>query len=189
MFNFNKNINILNRDSFKQKKTILGFSLIEILIYLSIFTVLSTLIINLFIVITSSFHFTHINRKLLEAGMVSMERISQEIRLSNEIDLTNSTIESLVLKSNNIAGGPVITQFKKEGNQLIINKDDTNNNSADIDDTSLLDEKVIVDSLIFNYINTGISQAVRIQLSLSYSSGNNTKTANFYNTIILRGSY
>ena len=62
-----------------------------------------------------------------------------------------------------------------------IYKEDIGNN--------LLDQKVIVDALIFNYINTGISQAVRIQMTLSYSSGNNIKTANFQNTIILRGSY
>lgn len=188
MFNLNKNINILNFNSFKNKKTILGFSLIEILIYLSIFTVLSALIINLFIVVTSSFHFTHINRKLLEAGMVSMERISQEIRLANEID-SNSTIDSLILNSQNSSGDLVITELVKDGYQLKIYKDDTGDNSADLNGINLFDQKVMVDSLIYRYINTSQSQAVKIQLSLSYSSGNNTKIANFQNTIILRGSY
>jgi hypothetical protein len=183
MMIFQEKINSLN-----EKKIISGFSLVEILIYLSIFITLSILIINLFIVVLSTFYFSHINRKILEAGMISMERISREIRQANNIDIS-STNNKLILNSLNSLNQPVITTLEKEDNNLYISINNSVNDSANISKINLMDQKVLIQFLNFTQITTPESQAVRIEMSLEYGAGGHTKIKNFYNTIILRGSY
>jgi len=183
MMIFQEKINSLNK-----KKIISGFSLVEILIYLAIFVSLSILIINLFIVILSTFHFSHINRKLLESGMISMERIATEVRKANSID-PNSTNDTLILNSLSNSTDLTITTLKKENNQLNISINNTVDSSSNISNFNLLDKKVLINSLNFIPITTPESQAVKIEMSLEYGSGGHIKIKNFHNTIILRGSY
>jgi type II secretory pathway component PulJ len=182
------NQKIISLSLFNKKKIISGFSLVEILVYLAIFVTLSILIINLFIVILSTFHFSHINRKLLESGMISMERIAREVRQANSIDI-NSTSNQLILHSLNSLNQAVITTIEKENNNLYISINNTIESSSNITDVNLLDQKVLINFLNFIPITTPESQAVKIEMSLEYGSGGHTKIKNFYNTIILRGSY
>ena len=57
-----------------------GYSLVEILVYLAIFTALSVLVINSFILALASFSASRTNRDLLEGGATAMERMSREIK-------------------------------------------------------------------------------------------------------------
>lgn len=160
-----------------------GFSLIEIIIYLAMFTVVSILVINSFIVILSSFNTTNMNRRLLESGSVAMERISREIRKSENID-SNSTSDTLILYGSDDLGNPVIVKFIKENGELNLYK---NNNSEK--EGNLLGSNVNITSLVFRNIFTAQGQGVKIEMTLQYQDSRNTKTENFYNTIVLRGRY
>ena len=158
-----------------------GFSIVEIMVYLAIFTALSILVINSFIFILSSFNMTNINRKLLESGSISMERISREIRQASTIDAsTTSTI--LVLNSHDNMGAVMTIKFVNESGKLNFYK---NNNL----EGTLLGSKISVTDLFFNRIPAVKSEAVKIKMILQYSDGRKIKSENFYNTIILRGGY
>lgn len=164
-----------------------GFSIVEVIIYLAIFTAISILVINSFIVILSSFNTTNMNRKILESGTVVMERISREIRQAKNIDIANSFLDInpgvLQLNSTDNEGSPITIKFKREDNgELNLYKNDNL-------EGNLLGNNLSVTSLIFSRIAMTQSEAVRIRMTLEYSEGNNTKTENFYNTIILRDSY
>ena len=152
-----------------------GYSIIEVLVYLSIFTMMSILIINLFMVILSSLNVTNVNRNLVEAGQISMDRMSREIRQAKSID-ASSTSSNLVLNGDNIIS------FKKENGQLNLYK----NNSLE---GNLLADDISITNLVFRIISTTESQAVKIEMTVSYSKGSYVKSENFYNTIVLRGGY
>jgi len=158
-----------------------GFSIVEIMVYLAIFTALSILVINSFIVILSSFNTTNMNRKLLESGVVSMERISREIRQAESVD-ASSTQTMLVLNSHDNSGTDMIIKFIDENGELNLYKDNTLQGN-------LLGDNLSVTNLVFNRITTTVSQAVKIKMTLQYSGGHKTKIENFYDTVILRGSY
>jgi Tfp pilus assembly protein PilW len=160
-----------------------GYSLVEIIVYLAIFTAISILVINSFIIILSSFETTNMNRKLLESGVVSMERISREIRQAQNVD-PSSTSTILVLNSTDSSEDPMVVKFLNEGGLLNIYK----NNNED-PEGNLLGQNISVTSLVFRHITTTESEAVKIEMTLQYSMGNNTKSENFYDTIILRGGY
>lgn len=170
----------------KKRNLVWGFSLIEIMVYLAIFTTLSILVINSFIVILSSFNTTNMNRKLLESGTISMERISREIRHAKNIDIMNSFLESnpgaLQLNSTDSSGNSMTIKFVNENSNLNLYKNDTL-------EGNLLGQNISVTNLTFNRITTMQSEAIKIEMTLQYSGGNNIKSENFYDTIVLRGGY
>lgn len=180
-----KNINKYNRVlNFPEKN---GFSIIEMIVYLAIFTVLSILVINSFIVILSSFNTTNMNRKILESGSVSMERISREIRQAKNIDIVNSTLDTspgtLQLNSTDSGGNALVIKFKDENNGQL------NLYSGGSLKGNLLGSNITLTSLIFSRIATAQGEAVRIRMTLQYSEGHSVKSENFYDTIVLRGNY
>ena len=162
-----------------------GFSIIEILIYLAIFTSISILVINSFIVIISSFSTIQTNHNLLDSGSLVMERLSREIRQSKNIDVVNSQInggEVLQLNSTDNSGTAIKVKFIKEGNNLNLYKND-------IIIGNLLVKNIIVDSISFDRISLAKSEGVKIKIVLKDTKSKLLKTENFYNTIILRGGY
>ena len=163
-----------------------GFSIIEIMVYLAIFTALSVLVINSFIVILSSFNTTNMNRKLLESGTVSMERISREIRQAKNIDIVNSILDTspgtLQLNSTDSGGNSMIIKLINENGSLNLYKNNTLQGN-------LLGANLSITNLIFRRIATTQSEAVKIEMTLRYSLGHKTKSENFYDTVVLRGGY
>lgn len=157
-----------------------GYSLVEMIIYLAIFTAISILVINSFITILSSFNTTHINRKLLESGIVSMERISRSIRGAESATVNSST--DIVLNNIDDATSSFNLRVVGENGQLNLYK----NNSLE---GNILTPGVSLSSLIFRQITTPESQAIKIEMTIEYTSGHQTKSVNFYNTVILRKSY
>ena len=161
-----------------------GFSLVETIIYLAIFTMVSVLVINSFITVMGSFAVTRTNRSLLEAGVNGMERMSREIRQASSIDLANSNLTNGILQLNSTEtnGDPIVIKFSKEGSILNLYQGGSLSGS-------LLGENIALDSLIFRRIATAHGEAVKIEMILSDTRSKINKTENFYNTIILRGSY
>lgn len=183
----NKNKYIPASNFFKRGNLMRGYSIVEIIVYLAIFTAISILVINSFIVILSSFNTTNMNRKMLEAGTVTMERMSREIRQAKNVDIVNSFLNInpgvLQLNSTDSGGNSITIKFKSENNgELNLYK---NNNL----EGNLLGNNLSVTNLIFSRITTTESEAVRVRMTLQYSEGNNTKSENFYDTIVLRGGY
>jgi len=169
-----------NKNKFK------GFSIIEIIIYLAIFTTLSVLVINSFITILSSFNTTNVNRKLLESGSFIMERMSREIRQAKNIDIASSTLGVspgvLQLNSTNSAGAVMVIKFVILNQIFNLYKDGSLVGN-------LTDNDVRITNLIFKRIITTESEAVKIEMTIEYSNGQITKSEKFYNTIVLRGGY
>jgi len=121
------------------------------------------------------------NRSLLESGTASMEKITREIRQAENID-ASSTDASLVLSSRDSSGALVFTKFINEDGKLNLYK------GGELEG-GLLDDNILITNLSFKRITTTESQAVKIEMTLEYSLGKETKSENFYNTIILRGGY
>jgi type II secretory pathway component PulJ len=169
----------MNKNKKKYKS---GFSIIEVIIYLAIFTVLSILVINSFIIILSSYKTSNTNRNLMEGGLNVMERLSREIRNAENINLTNTTSNNLELEYSNDLGEIIITK-------IIFENGDLNLYQANILKGNLLTNNLELINLGYRIISTPEGQAVKIEMTLEENSGRTPKSENFYNTIILRGAY
>jgi hypothetical protein len=135
----------------------------------------------------SSFSTTRTNHILLEAGLSSMDRISREIRQANSIDIGSSYLGSnpgvLQLNTKDSSGTSTTVKISKEGN--ILNLYQPSNTLV----ASLLDNDISITNLVFTRIDTVAGEAVKIEMTLLDTKSKNMRTENFYNTIILRGSY
>ncbi len=162
------------------KNKIKGISLIESIIYLAIFSAMSVVVINSFIVILSSLSTINLNHDLISSGSTSIERISREIRQAKNIDLANTTSDTLQLNSTDSFGNDMIIKFLKEENALNIYKD-----GVLLD--NLLTKDVILEDILFDRISTTNSEAVKVKMTIKETRKNKTKSVIFYDTIILRG--
>jgi len=171
-------------NKFYLKNKISGYSIVEIIVYLAIFSILSVLVINSFIRVLSSFNNTAVNRKLLESGTVAMERMTREIRQAQSIDASSTLADPfLVLKTSS----GYVCFNKTVGGNLDFSSGATT--SCGTIQGDLLDDHVFLTRMIFRPITTTESRAVKIEMTLEYREGDVTRSENFYDTVVLRGSY
>ncbi|MFA6355453.1 MAG: hypothetical protein WCW65_03450, partial [Candidatus Paceibacterota bacterium] len=140
------------------------------------------LVINSFIIVLSSFSLIRTNHKLLDSGSIAMERITREIREAKSIDIANSNSEILQLNSTDISSNPVIVKIMNEGGSLNIYEDG-------VLVGNLLTSNIVLNSISFDRISTINSEAVKIKISLEDIKSKINRIENFYDTVVLRGSY
>lgn len=163
-----------------------GFSLIEVIVYVSIISIIAGVFGGMVIAISRSYSKLAVMREMDIAGITAMERMTRSIRSSTSIDIAGSTLDvnpgvlSLDYLDVNEVNTRTIFQVTNQNIQIRIN---------DVDQGVLLPEGVTVSSLIFRRIDTGRSEAVRVEMRLVTRIGNTTADENYYSTIILRGTY
>jgi len=109
-----------------------------------------------------------------------MERMSREIRAAS--DINSITASDLVLQTKDQNGANKTLEFLLSGSdvQLLENNVLTGN---------LNTPNIIVTALGFTQITTVRGKAIRILLTVKHKNNISGNTQNFYNTIVLRGSY
>lgn len=170
---------------FRKNKT-RGFSLIEIVVYVSLFSTLSVVVMSSLFSTIKAFNELRISRDINDSSVIIMERLTRDIKSATTIDLTNSTFGAtpgrLTLNTRNASGTAMIVEYYVAASQLRVNE-----NGIDIG--SLMSVKTKVDGLVFYQINQGSTVGVKTELHLSSSRGAASEVDHFYNTSILRGSY
>jgi hypothetical protein len=159
-----------------------GFSIIESVLYLSLFVVLSTGVVLFSFSGLEAFRRTRATSLLASAAHGSVERLVREIRSAESVNISESVFNvspgKLVLVRP--GGGTVV--FLVINDRLFIDTDSAL-------PVSLVPEGVAVESLIFRHITVTNSQAVRIELALSSRQESFSITAPFYTTAVLRAGY
>lgn len=171
-----------------------GFTLVEMIIYVAFFAVLSVLSINATILVMKSFYTLRINQSISQSATTALERMSREIRNAYDIDTLNTTPLTspgrLTLLTKTDTGALTTAEFYvTAGNQI-------NMKVGGVDKGSLMTKTVTATNLVFRLITTAnasttISKAVKIEMTLRDSRDTRsgfTKTVKYYDTIVLRGS-
>jgi len=163
--------------TFKHRQA--GYSLVELVFYVSIFAVLSIAIINSLITMTKSFKETSIQAEFTQSANI-MERISREIRQAYSINTISSS--SLKLDSRDAAGVDKIIEFVLTGTNLLYYENN-------IFIGNLNQPNIVVSSISFTKIETIKSKAVKVSFSVQSVPDSFARTVNFYDTVVLRGGY
>ncbi len=103
----------------KVKKLNRGYSLVEMIFYISLFAILSLVIFNLMMTMTKSFKQISIKREITQSGEI-MERISREIRGAKKINAVADVNGDLKLDSTDDAGASKSIEFLLQNNNLQI---------------------------------------------------------------------
>lgn len=171
-----------NHSSTKQS----GISLVEMVIYVSLFSVISLFTINALLESVKAFTNLRISRDINDSSAKIMERMTRDIRSATAIDLANSTFNAdpgrLTMTTYNASGTPMTVEYFMSGNALHVRENGT-------DKGSLLSSRTSISGVLYKYINNGNTIAVKIDLHVTASRGTVTDTDHFYDTVILRGTY
>lgn len=164
-----------------------GFTLVEMIIYVAFFAMLSIIAVNGTIVAMKSFYSLRLNQSINESATVALERMSREIRNAYDVDLTQSTLAPtspgrLTLKTKDASGTDTTVEFYVDGASQL------NLKVGGVDNGPLVTKNVTLTNLVFWTITNTNSKAIKIEMTLHDSRATSAKSSKFYDTIVLRGS-
>ena len=160
-----------------------GITLMETVFYVSIFALMSIVIINCLIVMMKSYKETIITRNLVQGGIM-IEKISREIRQAYDIDPASTGTDLKLLTTDN-SGNPRTVEFEYDQTGLMAIVE----NGVSFGDLTISNVKV-ANNFAFTPITTAKGKAVKIHLNIrSTNDTTGLYVQDFDDTIVLRGSY
>jgi prepilin-type N-terminal cleavage/methylation domain-containing protein len=162
-----------------------GFSLIEMVIYIAILSVVFTVVVNIILSLTRSYSLLRTTRDINTGILVGFETMTREVKAADSVDGAGSTLGAHpgVLKLNTTANGSSSSvEFYLSSTTLMMKRDG-------VVQGPLTGSGVSVTNLLFRQITASSSQAIKMDMTLQVEAGSTTKTINVYNTVVLRGSY
>ena len=167
-------------NSIKNKK---GFSLVEIIIYISLLAILTGAITWSIASILHSYNRMKDARAVENSAMASMDRMVKEIRNSKSVDLVHTATSTangyLTLNDFDSNGNSETIKFYLLNNRIFVDQ-----NGSQMGPLTL--ESITVSSLVFRYFTNASSTGVKIEMAIQAST---TPVINFYDSAVLRGSY
>lgn len=174
-----KDINVTSRRE-------VGFTLIEMLVYVAIVTVISVLVVGVLVSLSKSYAQLKITQSINESATSALNRMLLEIRQAYDVDTVASTFNvhpgQLTLDTTDILGNNTEVSFLVSAGQIRVLENG-------IDAGVLTRANVQITSLIFEHLINGESEAVRVWMVLKGSIGKVTKEEVFSTAAVLRGSY
>jgi len=163
----------------KIRKTKGGYTLIEILFYIALFSVLTLAIINSFITMTKAFKEISIQSDLVQSSLV-IERMSREIRQAYGIN--SIATSDLKLNTKDEADNNKTVRFVLSGTNIQLYENDVLTGNLNTPNIQAVD-------LSFAQITTVNGNAIKVSLSVKSGRDTTNRVENFYNTVLLRGDY
>lgn len=185
-------------------KPLHGFTLIEVLIYVSIFAMVGGLLVNILVDSLKLNTEGQSTRAVTEEGRFVVEKIKSLIRDSSLIDMSTTTPQgTLILRMNNYSNNSDFVHVYASGTKIymaegVIGDGVSSYTSSSCPSTSapvctlnaLTDDKVNVDSLSFRrFSNAPGSDTLQLDFTLSYNAtATSSKFSKVFRTSIARVS-
>lgn len=156
-------------------------TVVETVVYIAILAFLFFMVAETLTTIARTYRATAVTRSLSSSGLTALDRMSRDIRNASSVDQAQSVLNTnpgkLVLLS-----GATITEFYVEQGLINIRENGISKGSITLDSATTT-------NLVFRLITTPKSSAVKVEMTLQSGTGTDFRTANFYNTVVLRNSY
>jgi len=160
-----------------------GFSLVEMLVYISILVLMLGVVMGVTVSIVRSQRAVKASRDIESSVILSLERLSREIRLSDSVDINSSVFDSnpgrLVLESLDENENPRTVEFYILSGAIILRE-----NGADVGALSQSDANVT--SLIFRLFSDAEDVGIRTELEIESGTSTYYRSNNFYSSTVLR---
>jgi hypothetical protein len=156
-----------------------GYTVLELLFYISFFVILVLVVISAMITMTRSFRETRVNNEWIQSGII-MERMSREIRQAYGVNTIS--VSDLKLNTKDSSGTNKTVEFILSGTDIQFNDNDVFTGNLNTPD-------IVVTNLAFSQITTVKGIGIKISLSFRSTADAQSRVQTFYNTIVLRGSY
>lgn len=160
----------------------LGYSLVEVIIYVSILAVIYFLIVDTLLSFNTSYKNIVALRVVDSSAVNFLERATRDIKGANTVDIANSTFggnSGVLTIVSSYSGVSTTTKFYLDSGVI----------KMDINGTyygPLTLSSAAVSSLTFTKIDSDISNLIKIDVVISGNSGNVSKTKNYHTTSIMK---
>ncbi|MEK7574891.1 MAG: hypothetical protein AAB511_01540 [Patescibacteria group bacterium] len=152
------------------------------IIYLGLLALILVALVNMLLGMSKAYSYLKLSRHLQTSAITVLDRMVRDIRNAESVNVAQSTLGTnpgvLTLNTTTLAGGSQIFQFHVSGGVLRVKQD-----NVDLGPLTLSD--ITVSNLVFRLMDSGISESVKIEMTLTTAN----RTANFYATALLRDSY
>lgn len=166
-------------DKIKKNKYSIGFTLIETVVYVSLFTLISIGVLSSISISSKIYRTARINNLITQSGNTAMERITRSIRSASSVTANSEFGTALgVLELLNPDGS--VTKIYISNGAVVMNENGTLSGN-------LTNQNLSVPSLFFYQISTPNGTAIKTELLVSYTKTGVVKK--FQTTTILRNSY
>jgi type II secretory pathway pseudopilin PulG len=164
-----------------------GMTLVEALVYISLFAILLVGVINAVMMLTTSYKNVRLTRSIENTAISSIDRMVREIKSARSIDFGNSSFSSspgsLSLNTIDDEENESNIRFFIQNYRLYIQESGVNLGP-------LSPSGIAVSSLVFRNITSTSSSAIKIEMTLTGTSTNpESITKNFQTTAILKNDY
>lgn len=157
-----------------------GFTLVEVMIYLAILTVVSAGGVGLILSLDGVLAQFKVETALYRSSTNIFEQLIVAVREGEDFDAANSVLNTPATGKLTILNGGTITTFEKSGSDLNLTIDSINKGD-------LLSEGVSVTSFTVYKYDTTVGTFVRVKLGLSATVEGITKTLTLYDGAVIRG--
>lgn len=181
--------------SFSNQK---GFTLVETIIYVALFTVLSLAVVSSLVLTTDAARAARINYSLQNEGYGAMEAVARLVRQASALDQGASVFDSddgkIIITVPDSVGNTTLYEIAVTDSYYTVNSPNNGVRAVQVRDFSqslpqaYTSSRIEVEILRFRRVQTGAGIAVSIQLTLRDTRSKTQKSATFYNTVILKNS-
>lgn len=162
-----------------RSKDISGYSLVEMVIYLAILSVVSLIVINTILSFSQSYGNLRALRLLDHSASSALERMTRDIRSATSVDTANSALGvSPGVLTLLTSASATTTKFYVLNNILQV---DVNNASSG----PLTVSKSSITNLTFTKLSNGTTTAVKIDMTVSATDGTVSKSKNYHSTVVV----
>ena len=161
-----------------------GFSLVEMIIYIAILTLMLGVIISMLSSMIRTERIADSSKAVENAAIFGLERIVREVRDASTVAASSTLNTSpglLSLSGTDGNGQPKTVEFSLQQGVLHIKENGT-------DKGALTENKAKVTSLIFNLISNTNSKSIKTVMTVESGTSTTYIQKTFYTTTILRGS-
>lgn len=160
-----------------------GFSLIEMLFYITVLVFMLLIVIEVTLSIARSDRVIKALRNVENSAILALERIGRETRGMESVNVAASTLGvhpgRLVLSGEDAGGNPRTVEFYLSGGRIILRENG-------VDTGALTGNNAVVTSLVFTRFATSTAEGIRTALTLESGTTTSYRTETFYASTLLR---
>ncbi len=162
-----------------------GFSLIEMLFYTAGIVIVLGAIVYLLMQMYGIYKKLAVEPRVDRVGITIVDRITRDIRTGDSIDLSNSelNIDEGTLTINSFENETPVTKLFSFASGRVTYTEDSG------EENFLTPSDMTVTRLYFVQATSTVSQAMKVELDITYTADKETKTKSFNGFAILRHSY
>jgi len=160
-----------------------GFTFVEMVVYVGVLALILAGVINMVLAVSSTFGELRATRQLNRSASILLDRFVREVRDANSVVSASSVFDThpgeLVLEY-----GSGVGQVRLYVDNGVVKIDRGGNYEGDLTVSG-----VSATSFVLRHSVGGVSEVVRLEVTLESSSGKGSAMETFYTTAVVRGAY